>query len=376
MYTYRALLTGILLIGACFTGAADPTPEEIFSDLRTRTGRSAGSIQKLMERGNIPGVSLAVIRDFQIAWTYTLGVADRERGRAVDDDTLFQAASISKPVGAAIAHVLAQQGKFDLEAPIADYLKSWQLPPYDFPGAPVINARLLMSHRAGVSVPGFDGCPGDLPVPSIIQVLNGDSPCNPEKVAITMMPGEKFEYSGGGISILQLAVMDITGESIEDVAQELVLKPVGMVRSTFQQPLPESLRTNAAIAYLPKGDPVKGGFNTQPELFAAGLWTTPSDLCRFAIAIQNALRGEGETPFTKESAIDMTTSVADGPTSPGFFVNENYFFHGGSNIGYRCMLRVHKSKGYGFAFMCNSDNGNALRDMTFEALGRAYGWDE
>lgn len=376
MPSYRMLITSILLLGICHSVLAEPTPEEIFSDLRTRTGRSAGSIHKLMERGKIPGVSIAVIRDFKIAWTYTLGFADRESGRAVDVDTLFQAASISKPVGAAVAHRLAERGKFDLEAPIADYLKSWQLPPYDFPGAPVVTARLLMSHRAGVSVPGFDGCPADLPVPSVIQVLNGDSPCNPEKVAITMMPGEKFEYSGGGISILQLAVMDTTGESIEEVAQELVLKPVGMTRSTFQQPLPESLRANAAMAYLPKGDPVKGGCNTQPELFAAGLWTTPSDLCRFAIAIQNALRGEGETPFTKESAIDMTTMFADGPTSPGFFINENYFFHGGSNIGYRCMLRAHKTKGYGYAFMCNSDNGNALRDMAFEALVRAYGWDE
>ena len=376
MYTCRALLTSALLLGACFAGFADPTPEEIFADLHTRTGRSAGSIHKLMERGKIPGVSIAVIRDFKIAWTYTVGLADRESGRPVDPDTLFQAASISKPVGAAIAHRLAVQGKFDLEAPITDYLKSWQLPPYDFFGAPVVSARLLMSHRAGVSVPGFDGCPADLPVPSIIQVLNGDSPCNPEKVAITMMPGEKFEYSGGGISILQLAVMDITGRSIEEVARELLFEPVGMAHSTFQQPLPDSLKPKGAMAYLPNGNPVEGGCNTQPELFAAGLWTTPSDLCRFAIAIQNALRGEGETPFTKDTAMDMTTMNADGPTSPGFFVNENYFFHGGSNIGYRCMFRAHKTKGYGYAFLCNSDNGNALRDMAFEALVRAYGWDE
>lgn len=376
MNSHRTALSFLLLIGVSFSGFAEPSPEEIFSELHTRTGRIAGSIHKLMERGKIPGVSIAVIRDFEIAWTYTVGVADLESGRAVDADTVFQAASISKPVGAAVAHRLDELGQFDLDAPITNYLQSWQLPPYDFPGAPAVSARLLMSHRAGASVPGFDGCESGLPVPSIVQVLNGDSPCNPEKVAISMMPGQQFEYSGGGISILQLAVMDITGKSTEAAARELVLDPIGMKRSTYQQPLPESLLVNAAMAYLPTGEPVKGGCNTQPELFAAGLWTTPTDLCRFAIALQKALRGEGETPFSKETAIDMTTKVGDGPTSPGFFVNEHYFYHGGSNVGYRCMLRVHKSKGYGYAFMCNSDNGTTLRDLTFGALTRAYGWDE
>ncbi len=365
-----------VLCGAALATESEVTPEAILSELHTRTGRNAGGIETLMTRGQIPGVSIAVIRDFEIAWTYTIGIADLETGRAVDADTVFQAASISKPVGAAVAHRLAEQGRFDLEAPITGYLRSWQLPPYDFPGAPAVSALLLMSHRAGASVPGFDGCESGFPVPSIVQVLNGDSPCNPEKVAITMMPGQQFEYSGGGISILQLAVMDITGKSTEAAARELVLDPIGMKRSTYQQPLPESLLVNAAMAYLPTGEPVKGGCNTQPELFAAGLWTTPTDLCRFAIALQNALRGEGETPFSKETAIEMTTMVGDGPTSPGFFVNEHYFYHGGSNVGYRCMLRVHKTKGYGYAFMANSDNANALRDLAFDAIAKAYGWDE
>ncbi len=354
----------------------EPMPESLFSHLHTKNGRDAGSLQEWMAKRKVPGVSIAVIRDFKVDWTYTVGVRDVESKEAVDPDTLFQAASISKPVAAAAVHRLAEMGKLNLDAPIGNYLTSWQIPSYDFPNAPAISARLLMSHRAGVSVHGFDGCEAGAPLPTVVQILNGEPPANSMPVLVERAPGEVFEYSGGGITMLQCAVMDITQRPAGDVVKDLVLEPSGMTRSSFTQPISDAMKSNYAVAYKGDGTMIKGGGNTQPELFAAGLWTTPGDLCRFAVSIQNALRSEGETPFSKETAIDMTTPTAGGPTSPGFFMDENYFWHGGSNVGMRCILKAHKTAGYGFALMTNSDNGQALQFFVFNALADAYGWEK
>jgi len=366
----------ILLVPIFPATGEERTPASIFAELHTRKGRAAGSLEEMVQKRQIPGVSIAVIRDFKLDWTHTLGVANVESKRPVDADTLFQAASISKPVGAAVAHLLAEQGKLDLDAPIAGYLMSWQVPAYDFPGTPPITARLLMSHRAGATVHGFDGCDVGVPVPTIVQVLNGDSPCHAVGVSIGLPPGQQFKYSGGGISILQLAVMDLTQQSAEDLAKERVFDPLGMTRSTFAQPLPERLRENAATAYKVDGSAVPGGGKVHPELYAAGMWTTPSDLCRFGIGIQEGLRGSGDSKFSNEMATSMTTMMADGPTSPGFFIEGNYFLHNGGNVGMKCLLKAHKSSGYGFAIMCNSDDGQALQFFVFNALADAYGWEK
>jgi len=355
--------------------AADaPAPEQALAELRNRAGKPLGSLDAWMKENQVPGVSIALIHDFEIAWTYTAGVANADTGARVDAETLFQAASISKPVSAAAAHLLAVQGALDLDAPINDILKSWQLPAHEFTDAPPVSARLLLSHRAGTNASGFDGYEADAPLPTLLQILDGAPPAHGPAVRVEKAPGAKFRYSGGGTTIMQLALSDITGEAPEAVVQRLVLDPLGMKRSYFSQPLEESLRANAAAAHFGRGRVMQGGGHVYPELFAAGLWTTPTDLARFAIAIQHALRGEA-SPIPQPVAIAMTTQEGDGPTSPGFFVDGDWFYHGGSNHGFRCLLKAHKTQGYGFVVMTNAERGDALGDFLFHTFAAACGWE-
>jgi len=370
----RATAVALLLLpgGAAF--AAPPAPAQALAELVNRAGKPLGSLDAWMTENHVPGVSIALIHDFEIAWTYAAGVANADTGAKVDAETLFQAASISKPVSAAAAHRLAAQGQLDLDAPINDYLKSWQLPAHEFADAPPVSARLLLSHRAGTSASGFDGYDADAPLPTLLQILDGAPPAHGPAVRVENMPGAKFQYSGGGTTIMQLALGDITGDAPEAVVQRLVLEPLGMTRSYFSQPLAEALRANAASAHFGRGRVMKGGAHVYPELFAAGLWTTPTDLARFAIAIQNALRGAA-SPIPQAVATAMTAQAGDGPTSPGFFVEGDWFEHAGGNQGFRALLKAHKTRGYGFVVMTNAERGDALREFLFHTLAASCGWE-
>lgn len=373
MLRQTAIATLILFTAGAW-GDDAPAPAVVLSHLTDATGKSLGSLDDWLRENHVPGVSIAVIEDFQIAWTWTAGKADAESGRKVDTDTLFQAASISKAVSAAASHILAEQGKLSLDQPVNEQLKSWQVPAYDFPGAPPVTPRLLLSHRAGTNAHGFDGYPADAPLPTVVQILNGESPAISPAIIVEHAPGEAFQYSGGGITIMQLLLGDITGNAPGDVVQELVLQHAGMTRSFYSQPLDPALTGNAALAHYGRGRVLPGGFHVYPELFAAGLWTTPTDLAHYAIAIQNALRG-AESPFSKAVAEGLTTPVGGGPTSPGFFVDKNWFGHGGSNHGYRCELKAHLRDGCGMAVMTNADRGGKLLSILFTTLSNAYGWE-
>jgi len=374
--------TLIAVLGCTMAGlagapaAAAECGAELLEALHLKNGRPVGGLTAWMEKREVPGVSIAVIRDFQIAWTWAGGTTEWQAGRPVDADTLFQAASISKFVSALASHRLAEQGKLDLDAPVSRYLKSWTLPEHGFAGAPDISTRLLLAHRAGLDRSGFDGYPVGSPLPTLTQILLGEPPANSGPVKVAWAPGAEFHYSGGGITAVQLMLEDVTGKAALEVVRELVLSPIGMTRSYFSQPLAQDLRENFASAHVKEGEVVPGGFHVYPELFAAGLWTTPTDLCQFAVAIQKARRGEEAGAVTPAVARAITTPLADGPTAPGCFIDGGYFLHAGGNFGMKCLLKAHSIGGYGFAIMTNSDRGEQLQEIVFATLAKAYGWEQ
>lgn len=378
MSAFRLLLTvalGALSASPSLAATDPPTPKEILEHLPGRKGGDGGSLEAWMQKREVPGVSIAVIRDFQIDWTWVAGTRAWGEAALVDAETLFQAASISKSVSAAASHVLAEQGKLDLDAPMETLLKGWTIPPYDFPESVKITPRLLLAHRAGTDRSGFEGYAVGSPLPTLTQILTGEAPANSGPVTVAWAPGTAFHYSGGGITAVQLMLGDVTGKPAEEMVRELVLTPLGMTRSYFSQPLAEELRGNFAAAHIKDGTQVEGGFHVYPELFAAGLWTTPTDLCKFGLAVQEGLRGKEGGPISPAVAKAMTTQLGDVPTSPGFFIDGNYFFHAGGNTGMRCLLKAHKSAGYGLAIMTNSDRGQEVLNLVFVAIAKAYGWE-
>lgn len=339
---------------------------------------SARTLADEMRRLNVPGASIAVIRGGKIAWAQGYGIT-HAGGPAVTADTLFQAASISKPVTAMASLRLAQEGKLDLDADVNTLLNSWKLP-QGAHGDTKVSLRQLLSHTGGTSVSGFPGYAAGKPVPTLVQVLDGAGPANTKPVRVDAAPGSAFRYSGGGYSIVQQALIDRSGKPFDVLLADTVLGPIGMKDSRFSQPLPATLLARAALPHDGSGKPYAGGPYTYPELAAAGLWTTPTDIARFAIDLQRSLGG-GKGVLSPAMARAMLQPVKNG-YALGVNVDGSdatlSFAHGGSNTGYQNTLFAYagsgKEGGDGVVVMTNGANGGALAGAIARAVAFEYKW--
>jgi CubicO group peptidase (beta-lactamase class C family) len=340
----------------------------------------AAGMQQLLQKFNVPGVSIAIIKDFKIETAVAYGVADVETGAPVTTETIFQAASISKPVAAMASLRAVQEGRFNLDQDINTILKSWKLPLGQFAKDMPVTPRMLMSHTSGTGDGfGFPGYSPGTPLPTIPQILDGEKPSNLRAVRLERAPLTGFKYSGGAVMIQQLALMDTIGKPFDQIAREWVLNPIGMTNSTFEQPLPPARQKQAARAHNPQGQRVADPWHVYPEQAAAGLWTTPTDLARFAIEVQLELLGRSSKVLSQAMAREMITPVGVGPFAVGFQISRQgegwYFDHGGSNFGFQCDLIAHRLKGYGAVIMTNGAAGGALIQQLRSIIQRHYAWD-
>jgi CubicO group peptidase (beta-lactamase class C family) len=350
----------------------------------TQTGPSSISdpsfVQGRLKQYNVPGVSIAIIKDLKILSTFVYGVADVETKAPVTVDTMFQAASISKPVAAMASLKAVQDGRFMLDQDVNTILTSWKLPEGEFTKERPVTPRMLMSHTSGTGDGfGFPGYAPSAPLPTIPQILDGVPPSNRRAVRLERAPLVGFKYSGGAVMIEQLALMDAVGRPFEEIAREWVLAPIGMTNSTFEQPLPQSRAAHAARAHNGSGARMGDPFHVYPEQAAAGLWTTPTDLAKFAIDVQLALLGRSTRVLSQSMAMEMVTPVGVGPFAIGFQIAKEgegwYFGHGGSNWGFQCDLVAHRAKGYGAVIMTNGDAGGRLIQELRKVIQKEYGWD-
>jgi CubicO group peptidase (beta-lactamase class C family) len=333
-------------------------------------------VRQALEKFNVPGASLAVIDDYKIAWAEGYGVLSAESDATVTPETRFQAASISKPVAAAAALRLAEQGKLNLNAEVNDMLKSWKVPDGKVKKHPM-QVRQLLSHTAGLTVHGFPGYVPSAPRPSLIEILDGKPPANTAAICPFIKPGYTYSYSGGGYCVLQLLLGDVTGLPFPQLMQEQVLEPLAMAHSTYEQPLPAALGSQAARGHRAEKKVLEGGWNVYPEMAAAGLWTTPSDLSRFAIDVARCYRGQGGKLFSQATARDMLTEVR-GDYGLGLAVHgagdAMRFSHGGANEGFRCLLMAVPATGQGLAIMTNSDDGARIFPEALKLTEELYAW--
>ena len=327
----------------------------------------------------VPGVSVAVIKDFKIDWAKAYGVKDTDTNEPVTETTLFQAGSISKPVAAMVALKKVEEGKISLDEDINNKLTSWKLPDNEFTAKKKVTLAYILSHSAGLTVHGFPGYRPDAKLPTLPQVLDGAAPANTAAVRVNMEPGTMFRYSGGGTTIAQLAIMDIEKKPYPQIAKETVLDRLKMSDSTYSQPLPADVRKKAASGYRSNGSVVDGKIHVYPEMAAAGLWTTPTDLAKFAIEVQLSLAGKSNKVLSKETVTRMVTPYVSDNVALGFFIekkgNAIYFGHGGADEGFRAQLLVHKDKGYGAVVMVNSDNGQIMGEI-IRAIANEYQWED
>ena len=338
-------------------------------------GSGMTSLATRMAELHVPGVGIAVIHRGRIEWARGFGVTGAV-GPPVTADTLFQAASISKPVFALAVLHLVDVGQLRLDTNVNEYLRSWKLPENELTARAPVTLRKLLTHSAGTTVGGFRGYASKAAVPTLLQLLDGTAPANTAAIRVDIEPGSRYRYSGGGYEVAQQVVMDVTRTPLPRLMKTTVLDPLGMTRSTFEQPLPRERQSHVAQPHARDGTAVEGGPHVYPEMAAAGLWTTPTDLARYALGVQAALAGKSRI-ITAARAREMLTPVIEdqgiGPQVGGGA--RRYFTHNGGNEGYRCLL-VAYTDGEGAVVMTNSDGGGELMGEIMRTIAYLYEWPD
>lgn len=333
-------------------------------------------LAKLMEVYKVPGLSVAVIDNFKIVWAKGYGVLEAGSSKPVTARTLFQAGSISKPVAATGALALVEQGKLALDEDVNLKLKTWKVPENEFTKTEKVTLRRLMSHSGGLTVHGFPGYDVGEPLPTLVQIFNGGKPANTPPIRVDIVPGATERYSGGGVTIEQQLMMDVSGKPFPALMRQLVLDRIGMADSSYEQPLPPARAAMTAAGTRIDGKTVHGRWHIYPEMAAAGLWTTPTDLSKFAIEIALSKQGKSNRVLSEKMTRQMLTPVID-EAGLGFFLEKDHpgqFGHGGADEGFQALLTMNADLGQGLAIMANSDNGIAVGEFVERAVAKEYGW--
>jgi len=380
--------TAGLIVAVCLTFVGGPARADAVAEAVARIegpqspdrqGADALTIAQMMARAGVPGISIAVISDFKIAWTRHYGISDTETGTPVTDETLFQAASMSKPVAAILSLKAVQTGRFGLDQDVNSILKSWRLPTAAMSEA-VVTPRMLMSHTSGTGDGfGFPGYEPGAALPTEVEILDGKKPSNLGPVRLVRPPRRAYQYSGGAVQVQQLALTDAMGVPFAQLAQDWLFVPLGMRHSSFEQPLPPDWQARTARAHDEGKALGSARWHVYPEQAAAGLWTTAADYALFMIDVQKTLDGQSQVVLDKATMQNMVTPVGVGPYAVGFAIEQKgqgwYFRHGGANWGFRSHAIAHIAKGYGVVIMTNGERGGDIASEIIERVAADYGWD-
>ena len=379
MKTYTFIILHLILMGCSTQSEKDKKllAERIFrieNGLQPNLQIQGDSVPKyniearLKELG-IPGVSIAIINSGRLEWAKGYGMADSSENRPVTSETMFLAGSISKPIAAVRAHQLAEQGVIHLDSNVNNYLTSWKLPDNEFTENEKVTTRRILNHTAGLTVWGFPGYSKGDTVPSVPEVLDGKGNTGP--VRVYQIPGVGWQYSGGGYTIMQQMIIDIEEKSFPELMGSNVLVPLGMSISTFENPLPQKYHSISATGYRRNGNEIEGKWHIYPEMAAAGLWTTPSELVLYAKEIQQIYQTQ-QDGLLKASTVNemLTPGMNDYGLGPA--VAEHTFGHNGADEGFRAELIAWKEHPVAVVIMVNSDNGNIIQEIKL-SIAQEYG---
>ncbi|MEN9866309.1 MAG: hypothetical protein RL748_1899 [Pseudomonadota bacterium] len=337
-------------------------------------------IQAEMQRRQIPGLSLAIVDGGKIVKVKSYGVIEKGSKKAVTPQTLFQAGSVSKPVAALALLHLVDQGKLSLDEDVNLKLKSWKVPESEYTQQKKTSLRTILSHSAGLTVHGFGGYAKGTPVPTLVQVLNGTPPANSAAVVVNIYPGKQTRYSGGGYTVAQQLAQDVSGQSFPDLMQSSVLGPLGMTHSTYQQPLPADKHALAATGHDNTRRKVAGDWHTYPEMAAAGLWTTPTDLAKMALGMQAMLhprvngKAKNKPVLSGSMAQQMLTPQSE-QAGLGFFLKPpQEFGHGGRNEGFDTQFTATRDTGQAAVIMINTNDNSGMMSRIIAAISSQYRW--
>jgi CubicO group peptidase (beta-lactamase class C family) len=336
------------------------------------------TLRERMAALKVTGLSIAVFDEAGQVWAKGYGLADAETREAVTVRTLFQAGSISKSVNALAVLLAASRGAFSLDVPVNDLLSEWKLPDSPLTKQTPVTLRRLLSHTAGTTVHGFPGYPTGAPLPTLLEVLDGAPPANTPPVRVELLPGAQFRYSGGGTTITQLVLVDAFSQPYPVILEQQVLGPLGMSSSTFQQPLSGDWLRRAAAGHGADGAVIPTRRHVYPEMAAAGLWTTPTDLVTFFRELALARAGRSKA-IPAELAREMTDLIdPEARVGLGVFLYERrgapLFGHDGVDEGFNASAVSSLDGVHGVVMMANSASGMRLFPDIERTVFAALGW--
>ncbi|SDJ15361.1 serine hydrolase domain-containing protein [Chryseobacterium jejuense] len=361
------LLIAALIVLSCQTRNNAVTSKRDYSFLTDSL-----HIDKQLEKYNLPGFSLVVFENYKIVYSSQWGVKSVDSKEMLNENTAFSTASISKPITALLCHILEEKGLINLNAPIDKYLKRWHLPKSKFTENNSPTWKQFFNHTAGTSQGGFeDHYEGDV-IPTIKQSLLGQIPRYDKEIEFLFTPGTSFEYSGGGYVIVQMALEDTLNKSIAELAQEYIFSPLGMKNTTMIQPNEKGFPSNVALVHDKDGKVIRTGLPITPQVAASGMWSTPTDLAKLSIEIQNALRNKNNKVISHEVAKKVTEVTAlknaVGGWSYGWqksfgYNNYDWFSCNGSNTGVGGNVLASMTDGNGMVYLANGEKPNRFPVM-------------
>lgn len=332
-----------------------PRPTAAFFSRRIGSEVPRASLVDRMDELHIPAVSVAVLDGDTVV----------SRAWGADVETLFQAASISKALTSMGVVRLAADGLLDLDEEVNSQLRSWHLPQGDG-----VTVRRILSHSAGLSLSGFPGIRIEDEIPTLVQVLDGVLPSNTEPVQVIRTPGESYLYSGGGFVLLELLLEDVTGQPFPQLMRSVLLEPLSMHSSTFEQPLLRSLHSAAVSGYDESGSEIEGRWLWYPQA-AGGLWTNPSELL---LSVAEMLQPSRVLNHQQRDAM-LTPQVVD-HHGLGWALDGSWFQHGGSNAGFHSFVYGSAAHQRAAAVMTNGENGWSICIEVMAAVAETFEWPD
>jgi CubicO group peptidase (beta-lactamase class C family) len=365
------LLTLFLPIGAAM--AAEPSAIERDLVVTVQGEEKRVTLDEALALLNVPSVSIALIDEGRIAFA-------RAYGREATPATLYQAASLSKFVAAIGAMRLVENGTLELDENVNARLTAWTVPDNAFDATHKVTLRGLLSMTGGIGVPGFLGYEVGATLPTLTQILDGAPPANSPPVTVIAVPGSAYHYSGGGYEIAEALMQDATGTPFPQLMRELVLEPMGMTDSSFDQPPDAALTARATSGHFGDGKELAGRWHLFPEHAAAGLWSTPTDLAKLLVQLAHTWQGFSSIFLHRQTLAEMLTRQNGGPYGLGAAVAGDgaslVLMKRGQNIGYQGYLILYPATGQGMVVMTNSDTGSKLAEALIKRAAAAYAWPD
>jgi formylglycine-generating enzyme required for sulfatase activity len=344
------------------------------------------TLSERMKLYKVPGLSIALINNNKTEWSKAYGVINSETNVPATNETLFEAASVTKTLVSATALYFVEQGLIDLDKDINEYLQSWKIPENEFTKENEVTLRLLLSHQSGFSstnLPYKEGA-----IPTLVQVLRGELPALNEPATVQYKPGADWEYSNLGYLVIQMLLEDLTGKSLNQIMTEVIFEPLEMRSGTLDYFANKDLKNKVAFPHDASGNACE--IIAHPTALAQGsLITTPSDLAKFTIELAKASQGISNQILSQKMTQTMLTSeLALDPAIFGGtkfdqglgvflrgFGNDQFFGHNGDSYpGATCLLGSIPARGKGVIIMTNSATGLPLILEILSKIENEYNW--